>query len=189
MITLRAPAFWLAAAVLAAGAGCGERPPPVVGDDGWGPSLRGGEVAVNEDAPPAPRARPLPPAERARWARADEIAGLTQVGGRDRSEHLDGAYERTVLVDAAASGYGQLTTGTRFSPGALVVQRHHEGDDRVVAIYAMERLAEGTAPAARDWRFWVLDPSLRVAAVDVALCARCHAEAPFRGLFGPPAAP
>lgn len=169
-------------ATVAAG-GCADPPRAAYGDDGWGPSLRPGhEAPRDESRPPAPRARPIPEAERTRWPRADELPTLAQIGGRAPSEHLDGAYERTVMVDAGAAGYANLTIATRFAPGALVVQRHHAGDE-VVALYVMERLAPGDEG---DWRYGVLDPALRLASTDTTLCARCHQEAPYQGLFGPP---
>jgi hypothetical protein len=179
----------LAAAVLGALAGCAERRPAVFGDDGWGPSFRGGEPAPDADGPaPAPRAQALPPGARSRWAHADELPSLAQIGGRERSEHLDGAYERTVVVNDAAAGYAHLTAGTRFPPGALVVQRHHAGDE-VVAYYVMERVEAPEDDPLGGWRFSVVDPALRAAATEMSLCARCHREAPFGSLFGPPPHP
>ena len=141
--------------------------------------------------PVVPRARPIPESQRTIWSRAAEIDTLTVVSGRSASEHLDGVFDRTVAVNAAAAGYGALTASGTFPPGALLVQRHHpRGADRVVAYFVMEKLAKGTAPNARDWKFLVLDERLRVAAAEkLTLCSRCHADAPFSGVFGLAAPP
>jgi hypothetical protein len=133
-----------------------------------------------------PRALPIPEAQRKTWARASELASLRMVPGRSQSEHLDGVFDRTVLVSETLSSYGALTPTTTVPAGALVVQRHHpRGDERTVAYFVMEKLATGTSKATLDWRFLVVDEKLRVAAQEnLRLCGRCHADAPYAGLFG-----
>jgi hypothetical protein len=108
------------------------------------------------------------------------MASLQEITGRSPSEHLDGRFDRSVLVSASASAYATLTASTKLPPDALVVQRHHpRGAERTVAYFVMQRQEKG-------WRFLVLDEKLRVAAEkNLRLCARCHADAPFDGLFGP----
>ncbi len=179
------PAFFLLAA------SCAPAPPtaPDTSEDGWGPSLS------ERDGPPkkpvAPRALPIAESKRERWARADEMPKLSLLSGRSPSEHLDGVFDRTVMVDAAVSGYRTLTATTTMVAGALIVQRHHpRGAERVIAYFIMEKLEKGARPHARDWRFLVVDEKLRVAAdQQLSLCARCHADAPFNGLFGVGRAP
>lgn len=163
---------------------CAPEPQAPAGEDGWGPTLA--EVGEPRRAHVVPRALPIPESERTRWEHADALPDLRAVAVRSRSEHLDGVYDRTVLVNAAAGAYENLTRGSAALPGALVVQRHHpRGAESVVVYFAMERLAKGSRPAARDWRFLVVDETLRVAASDnLQPCARCHADAPFDGLFG-----
>lgn len=140
------------------------------------------------DAPPpvnavpsvtAPRA--LPPAERPAFP-AEHLQGLTLASDRVASEHLGGDLERTVWVNAAAGDYRRLLPTTSFPPGATVVAKHHPPDvDRVVSLYVMQKTESG-------WRFEVLDPALRRAVLEAPpSCARCHAEAPYDGIFGPPA--
>ena len=118
-----------------------------------------------------------------------ELPKLVTIGTRTPSEHFDGRFERTVLVNDAASAYERLTATTVIPQGALVVQRHHPaGSDSVAVYYVMEKVAANPggpgSPAKEQWKFFIVDEALRVAGRDVALCARCHAEAPFDGLFG-----
>lgn len=168
---------------------CGEsrRPRAPIGDDGWGPSLRGESFAAPEPAPPpAPRARPIPEEKRQPWAHAAVLDQLVDLRVRGASEHDDDRYERTLRVSPdQADAYRHLTQATVMPAGTVVVQRHHEPGQEAVAIrYAMVK--EEGAPSA--WQFVVLDETLRVAAdAQLTLCARCHREAPFHGLFGIPA--
>lgn len=152
------------------------------GDDGWGPSANERPRAQVVE----PRALPIPEAQRTRWSGADALASLTEVAARSPSEHLDGVFDRTVLVSPTLA-YGALTAHTIVAPGTIVVQRHHpRGDERTVAYFVMEKVT----PAALGWRFLVVDEKLRVAAHEnLELCTRCHADAPFGGLFGVPAEP
>lgn len=154
------------------------------GEDGWGPTLA--EAGEPRRAHVVPRALPIPESERKRWEHADELAQFRAVAIRSPSEHLDGVYDRTVLVNAQAGAYENLSRGSSPPPGAVIVERHHpRGEEQTVVYFAMERLPKGSAPATRDWRFLVVDEGLRVAAVEnLAPCARCHADAPYDGLFG-----
>lgn len=155
-----------------------------LGDEGWGPSM-------DEQAPPrkkvvVPRALPIPVGQRKPWARGGEISALHEVTGRSRSEHLDGIFDRTVLVSMPPGTYPSLTPSMAIPAGTLVVQRHHpRGAERTEAFFVMEKLTAGASPSTHDWRFLVLDTELRVAAEkNLRLCGRCHADAPYNGLFG-----
>lgn len=175
------------AVMLASVAACAEPlPRPVDADDGWGPSLPGPSAPA--PLPDAPRPRAIDPAARQRWERADEIGTLTAVAGRGRSDHLDGSFARSVLINEAAAGY--LVTGAPNEPfpeGALIVQAHiGAGSGLPGPYFAMLKGAAGSAPAQRDWEFLVLDAKLRVAARgSIEPCARCHLEAPRDAVFGP----
>jgi hypothetical protein len=175
--------YELAALLLGANA-CATPAPLPVSEDGWGPT----EDRATGDAPlaPAPRARTIPRAERKRWSGADGLASLRTVDLRVRSEHLDGRFERTVLVNELAGSYERLGPGIHLPKGALVVQRHHIPGSEATAVYfVMEKVADGDT-----WRFLVVDSELKVAAqAHLDTCARCHVEAPYAGLFGIAAAP
>ena len=176
-------AVWTAVILLVAA--CSSAPVQSnLGDDGWGPSHD--DAAPPRKRPVAPRALPIPEGKRQPYARASEIANLKEIPGRSQSEHLDGVFDRSVWVSEQAAGYLALTPGTVMAPGALIVQRHHpRGSDRTVAYFVMEKLAQGSQSETRDWRFLVLDDELRVAAEkNLQLCGRCHADAPYNGLFG-----
>jgi hypothetical protein len=159
--------------------GCAGAGSSVVGDDGW--SSGGARARPVAEPPDAAHPKPFPEDARKPWTGAAAMASLRQVGGRGPTEHLDGRVERTVVINEAALGYG----AGGVADGAVIVQRHHPaGSDRVLSSFVMEKSAAG-------WRFLVLDAELRVAADSqvpgmIAACARCHADAPRDGLFGPP---
>ena len=174
----------VAAILLLAACSTPAHPPSATADDGWGPSLDDDNAPRTK--PVVPRALPIPVSQRKRWTRADEIAALTVLNRRTPSEHLDGILDRTVAINALARDYATLTRTTAMPEGALIVQRHHpRGSDQTSVYFVMERRAPGTDKTTRDWRFLVLDAELRVAAEkNLALCARCHVDAPNNGLFG-----
>jgi hypothetical protein len=167
--------------------GC-QPPPKVVGDDGWGPQLHMGAEPLTPPPPPAPRSRTIPPDKRKRWARADEIASLTALPGRDGSEHEGGGLERKLLINELARGYRQLASRQPLPVGAVIVQQHFRlGSDKRLSLYVMFKQPAGTTPTTHDWGFVVLDAALRVAASGpIDGCVRCHLESPFDAVFGPP---
>ncbi|MEQ9322593.1 MAG: hypothetical protein RIF41_25735 [Polyangiaceae bacterium] len=161
---------------------CGEPKPKPVSSDGWGPTGHGLDAAPTAASRPAvPRATAIPAAKRVAWPRAAELDAFTAVAGRGPSEHLSGRYERRVRVNDRAAGYVELVPHRALPVGAVVAQSHHaSGSEAIASWYVMEKTPDG-------WRFVVLDPERRVAAhEDLEPCARCHAEAPHDGLFGPP---
>jgi len=115
------------------------------------------------------------------------VAGLEAVPGRERSEHVDGAFERTVRINGKAHDY--RASGAALSEGALILEDLHQpGSEAITVTFAMAKLAAGRSPATRDWSFAVLDGEMReTASGDLSLCARCHLESPHDGWFGPPA--
>ncbi|MEM1028912.1 MAG: hypothetical protein AAF928_07145 [Myxococcota bacterium] len=182
----------LAVGALASVAGCAKTPPPagatLMADDGWGPTVEGPVVAGSDDVvpPPARRPRATVPSERTRWAHADRLAKLATAVGRAPSEHGDGSLERSTLVTPEQrTTYLGLTRATRMPPGTLIVQPHADPTrpDDISFYFAMMKNDTG----ADAWAYVVLDRALRVAADDrLDMCARCHDEAPYQGLFGPP---
>ena len=157
--------------------GCAPAREPGV-SDGWGPERAGAAPVAEPDRPPAPRLVAIPPDRRLRWERAEER--LRELPARGPSEHGDGL-ERTVAINDTALPYEKLGSAP-LPVGALIVQRHHRrGEPKVVSSYAMLK------NSAESWEFVVLDAQRRVAARGrLAPCERCHREAAFDSLFGPP---
>lgn len=179
----------LAVALATSLAAPGCRPTPLLLD----PNAEAEVPQPQAAAPNTGRREPPPPtvlaeSKRRRWAHAPASGDLLAVPGRERSEHGSGAYERTVQVDRGFASYLAIA-GLRHVPeGTTVLERLHPvGGASVDAVFAMRKMASGSAPWAGDWEFAVLDPLLRVAVEgDLSACARCHLEAPHDGLFGPP---
>ncbi|MBM4374562.1 MAG: hypothetical protein FJ095_05705 [Deltaproteobacteria bacterium] len=164
--------------------GCGAAPAPLDPDLDWDLSSRPPGKTAELLAPPRPRVVPL--AARRPWVHA--AAAFLAVAGRERSEHGVGGHERTVLVDEGARAYAEGHPRAPWPTGARLVERlHPAGSDGLTLLFTMTKLAPGTSPGTLDWAFEVLDPSWRVAVEgDLSACARCHAEAPHAGVFGPP---
>ena len=178
-----------AAAVAWAGAlGCSSQPspsPPLSADDGW-QTTSSPTGSAHGSAPGRPR--PVPPDQRKPWNKLDTLEKLYAAGTRGPSDHLGGAFERTVRINAAARGY--LDRGSRrpLPTGALIVQLHHRpGEEAMETAFVMEKGVSGHAPERGDWDYSVLDQQWRVERpLDVELCAECHLAAPRDSLFGPP---
>ena len=168
-----ASCLWLAAI------GCAPAREPGV-SDGWGAESAGAMPVPEANRPPAPRLVAIPPERRVRWEHAEER--LRDLPARGPSEHGDGL-ERTVAINEAAAPYEKLGSAP-FPAGALIVQRHHRpSTSAVVSSYVMLK------STAESWEFAVLDAQQRVAARGrLAPCERCHLEAAFDSLFGPPRA-
>jgi hypothetical protein len=167
--------------------GCSPAPRPVdPADDAWQSApgkLRPGASAAASASGAQTAANALP-----RWEHAARLHELRAVGGRGRSEHLDGQHEREVRVNDLALGYERLGAAAVMPVGALVVELHYApGSNDPDGIFAMEKRAAGFAPEQHDWELVVLDRELRVQARGkLPLCARCHMAAPHDGLFGLP---
>jgi hypothetical protein len=160
--------------------GCASPAPKLPSDEGWSSLGDGGALPAAPSATldPAPRLKARPEAERPVYDTAP--SSLTALPGREASEHGTGL-TREVLINAAAEPYRAAVGHTPLPEGALIVQRHRRGgSDAVTSSYAMRKQADG-------WEFTVLDSRWRVALRGaLAECARCHADAPFDGTFGPP---
>lgn len=168
--------------------GCAAAPSPLDPEIDWTgqPSGPGHSAKSGPLAPPRPRRIPV---ERRRpWAHASELPRFLAVPGRARSDHGLGDLERTVRVDDGARAYAEGRPRGPWPVGARLVEAlHSSGSDTVRVLYAMTKLPQGSSPATNDWEFEVLDPEARVAAEgDLSACARCHADAPHDGVFGPP---
>lgn len=120
-----------------------------------------------------------------RWEHADAASGFRPVA-RVRSQHLGtGAIEAEVLANDVAAAYPELGPARQLPPGSVLLERlHPAGSGEAMAWFAMVRpLRDGSAG---PWQFLVVRPDGELLARDPPGCARCHAEAPYDGVFGPP---
>lgn len=146
---------WLA--FLALGCGAPKRPSDARG--GWDTAGRA-----------KPSSEPSPPPRR--WPHAEQLRALTSLGGGFRTQHLDGTYEAQVQSTPDA-------VGERPPPGAVMAEALTiPGATRVAAYLTMRRNERG------GWDYGIIDADGWILPGSLDLCARCHAEAPYGGLFG-----
>ncbi len=96
--------------------------------------------------------------------------------------HYGGTSEGLVRVSPAAlAAYRELTLGAKLEAGATLVMLHRSSaTGKPGPVHVMQRRAEG-------WHYWLLAPDGAIEGHDaLPLCARCHADAPADGAFGPP---
>jgi hypothetical protein len=132
---------------------------------------------------PAPSAS-APPRPEERWDLAEQLRPLRPSAPRGRSEHLGGTAEGEVLA-SPASGYPPRGPTGAAAAGATVVERLLDPAGAATAYFVMVKHPPGFDPAGGDWEYLVVAPDGRVEdRGKLALCARCHAEAPHDHLFG-----
>lgn len=176
----------VAAGALIGTGGCSGPPAPAAplsGDDGWQSATH---TMPSSTRPSAARPHAIPSVKRKPWAKQGLLPELSAAGTRGPSEHLGGAYERSVRVNAAAAGYAERGSRTPLPMGALIVQLHHlPGEDTMATAYVMEKRDSGHAPQRGDWDYLVLDERWRVESRSTGeLCASCHLAAPRDSVFG-----
>jgi hypothetical protein len=141
-------------------------------------------VACAEEPPPSlPRGAPV--AAPQRWAGLAEAEQWPAMGTSFVSRgHGAGEYVVTVRVpESYAALYRGLVTGAQL-PAGMTVAAFHEHRGERASVYVM------TKEASDDWAYLVVRPDgVLEPAGAVALCARCHAEAPVDSLFGSPRGP
>jgi hypothetical protein len=93
-----------------------------------------------------------------------------------------------VRVNPAAAEYPRLGPARHLPEGAILVQAHfHPGAAESSVLLAMVKHPPGYDPQAGDWEYLVLTPVGEATHRGrLALCKRCHAEAPHDHLFGGP---
>jgi hypothetical protein len=111
---------------------------------------------------------------------------MHQATSRAPSEHLTGELDGEVLVSEAAKAYPALGPRRELAPGATLVERHLErGSEKITVYFAMVKRPAGYDPDGGDWEYLVVAADGQVEERGrLALCARCHAEAPHDRLFG-----
>lgn len=134
---------------------------------------------MEHDSAASPTAAP-PLGQFKRFSEIDSLSTVSTL----RSGHPVGNLAGVVKVDTAASGYGQRGRGP-FPVGALVVEGlGPDPDGPANLFYVMEKRELGFFPLGGDWQYSVVSASGALEAQGkLALCARCHAEAPRDHLF------
>ena len=138
-------------------------------------------TAPRRDVRPAqkPDARP----NLGRWDDFERLSTFRRVA-RVRSQHLGGGDGELLANDAAGSYPASAPT----SPGAILAERHFApGGSEPIVVFAMVKRQPGFDPEGGDWEYLVVAPTGEIEARGpVPSCARCHAEAPSKPIFGPP---
>lgn len=96
--------------------------------------------------------------------------------------HYGGTSEGLVRVSPAAlPAYRELTLGAKLEAGATLVMLHRSrSTGKPGPVHVMQRGHQG-------WQYWLLAPDGAIEGHgELPLCARCHADAPADGVFGPP---
>jgi hypothetical protein len=151
------------------------------GDHDATPGGGGGAPGASAPTPSAdPSAPPTP------WELAREISTFSVASPRGRSQHFTGELEADVRINAAAGGYPALRGNQPLPPGAVFLAAHYlPGSAEVVVLLAMVKRPPGYDSAAGDWEYLILTPTGEATHRGrIALCQRCHAEAPRDHLFG-----
>jgi hypothetical protein len=143
------------------------------------PTVRHRPIAFEEEGRASATAT-VPLGQFKRFGEIDALPAVSKL----RSGHPVGSLAGVVKVDAAAGGYGQRGRGP-FPVGALVVESlGPDPDGPANLFYVMEKREVGFFPLGGDWQYSVVSASGALEAQGkLALCARCHAEAPRDHLF------
>jgi hypothetical protein len=115
------------------------------------------------------------------------LAGMHTAGPTFVSRgHFVDARPATVLVNAAAAGpYAARHPQGRFPVGAMLVEKLTGQRADQGALFAMIKREPGTFEAGGDWEYVAAQPDGAVEdRGSLAICARCHAEAPSDWVFG-----
>jgi hypothetical protein len=101
---------------------------------------------------------------------------------------MNGELEGEVLANEPALSYPALGPSRELAPGAVLVEAHYRaGGSSPVVFFAMSKRSPGFDPAGGDWEYLIVEPGGAIRQRGrLPLCARCHAEAPYDHLFGPP---
>lgn len=108
-------------------------------------------------------------------------------GGVDRGRvvtaHPIGRFE-SLLRSSPDFAYGDPTRATPAEGVTVSASLVHPGTDQLAVRYVMRRESVGYFPAGGDWQYAVFGPDGKLQKQGkLALCARCHAEAPRDFLF------
>jgi hypothetical protein len=119
-----------------------------------------------------------------RWEHMDGLSSFRKAGARARSQHLQGEHEAEVLVNEAAGAYPALGPTRTLGPGSVLVEALYATNQPEVAMYFVMSKSAGSNS---EWEYAVVSSNGMVERRGaLALCARCHAEAPYGQVFGRP---
>jgi len=119
-----------------------------------------------------------------RWEHMDALASFRKVGARAKSQHLQGDHEAEVLVNEAAAAYPALGPARPLGPGSVLVEALYATNQTEVAMYFVMTKSSGSNS---EWEYAVVSTTGMIERRGaLALCARCHAEAPHGQVFGRP---
>jgi hypothetical protein len=132
---------------------------------------------------PAPRAAEPPPPP---FVLPELLPRLHRATERQPSEHLDGTLDGEVLADEAAGAYPKLGPSRQVGVGATLVEKHLLRGTETASIYfGMVKRSAGYDPPGGDWEYLVIAPTGEIEQRGrLALCGRCHTDAPHDHLFG-----
>lgn len=119
-----------------------------------------------------------------RWEHMDALASFRKAGARAQSQHLQGDHEAEVLVNEVAATYPTLGPARPLGPGSVLVEALYGTNQTDVAMYFVMAKSSGSNS---EWEYAVVSNTGTVERRGaLALCARCHAEAPHGQVFGRP---
>lgn len=121
-----------------------------------------------------------------RWEHFDALSTFRKTGARARSQHLNGEHEAEVLTNAAATAYPTLGPSQQLLDGSVIVEALYAPNQQDVAMYFV--MTKQSSPSGSAWNYAVVANTGLVERRRgyLALCARCHAEAPHDQVFGRP---
>jgi hypothetical protein len=99
---------------------------------------------------------------------------------------MNGDLEAEVLANEEAKAYPALGPARKLPPGSVLVEPHYRpGSAEPVVLFVMAKRPPGFDADGGDWEYLVVDPGGVVSERGrLALCSRCHAEAPHDHVFG-----
>lgn len=118
-----------------------------------------------------------------RWELMDTLSSFRKAAPRARSQHLSGDHDAEVLANEAAAAYPTLGPLRQLPSGSVVVEALYAPNQVDVAMYFVMVKQQSTASSAWDYAV-VSNAGMVERRGALALCARCHAEAPHDQIFG-----
>lgn len=121
----------------------------------------------------------------ARWEYMDTLKTFRKAAPRARSQHLAGDHDAEVFTNEAAAAYPGLGPLRQLPAGSVLVEALYGPNQAEVATYFVMVKQPSTANSAWDYAV-VSNEGMVERRGALALCARCHAEAPHDQIFGRP---